>query len=189
MSSYEVGKGKPPTGTRFPPKTSGNPRGRPPGRHRELPYEAVLGQTVTVRENGRERHIRADEAFLVQLARRGIAAGGAAARRAQEAIELAQERRPHQAPARRPITLQFVTPGRVDFAIRHLRMATLLDPVRPSARLRLEPWVVEAALARLGARRLTTAEQRVVFAATRIPSKVRWPEWWTVRTGDQAATG
>jgi hypothetical protein len=42
----------------------------------------------------------------------------------------------------------------------------------------LEPWIVEAALARLGERRLTRDEQRVVERATRTPQKVSWPKWW-----------
>ena len=46
----------------------------------------------------------------------------------------------------------------------------------------LEPWLVEAALARLGGRRLTLAEQRTVVDATRTPAKVRWPDWWQVKS-------
>jgi hypothetical protein len=44
--------------------------------------------------------------------------------------------------------------------------------------LALEPWLVEAALARLG-RRLSPADQRTIVKATRTPHKVRWPEWWS----------
>jgi hypothetical protein len=44
----------------------------------------------------------------------------------------------------------------------------------------LEPWIVEAALARLP-QPLTPEQQRVVVAATRLPHKVRWPEWWSER--------
>jgi hypothetical protein len=45
----------------------------------------------------------------------------------------------------------------------------------------LEPWIVEAALDRLGDRRLTVEEQEVVVRATRTPWKVKWPDWWTVQ--------
>ena len=46
----------------------GNSAGRPRGRHREAPYEAVLGQMVTIREGGVERRVTADEAFLLTSA-------------------------------------------------------------------------------------------------------------------------
>jgi hypothetical protein len=51
-------------------------------------------------------------------------------------------------------------------------------------RLMLKPWMVEAALARLGKRRLTVAEQRTVVESTRFPNKVDWPDWWSVPTED-----
>ena len=59
-------------------------------------------------------------------------------------------------------------------------MAKKLDPYRETARMVLEPWLVEDALARLDCR-LTPNEQRTVVEATRTPHKVRWPEWWSER--------
>ena len=64
-----------------------------------------------------------------------------------------------------------------NWALEPLRMARKLDRNRPIAHMVLEPWIVEAALARLE-RRLTREEQRTVVAVTRTPGKVRWPEWW-----------
>jgi hypothetical protein len=52
------------------------------------------------------------------------------------------------------------------------------DPYRETARMALEPWLVEAALARLD-RRLNAADQRTIVKATRTPHRVRWPNWWT----------
>src|SRR5258708_38008910 len=63
------GYGRPPRKTRYAKGQSGYPAGRPPGRHREAPYEAVLGRMVTIREDGVERHVKADEAFLTSLGR------------------------------------------------------------------------------------------------------------------------
>ncbi len=60
-------------------------------------------------------------------------------------------------------------------------MAKKLDRFRETARMALEPWIVEAALARLGDRRLTVDEQQSIVNATRTPRKVRWPDWWAVR--------
>jgi len=48
-------------------------------------------------------------------------------------------------------------------------------------RYELNPWVIEAALERLGDRQLSLEEQREVFANARPPQIIRWPEWWTVR--------
>ena len=50
----DVGYRKPPRATRFTKGQSGNPAGRRRGRRREAPYEAVLGQMVTIREGGVE---------------------------------------------------------------------------------------------------------------------------------------
>src|SRR5260221_6989431 len=71
-----------------------------------------------------------------------------------------------------------VAPGSVTSALEPLRMARKLDPYRETARMALEPWLVEAALARLS-QQLSPTDQRIVVKATRTPHKVRWPEWWT----------
>ena len=63
--SNRTGYRRPPKATRFTKGRSGNPAGRPPGRHREAPYEAVLGQMVTIREGGTARQVTAAEAFLL----------------------------------------------------------------------------------------------------------------------------
>jgi hypothetical protein len=62
-----------------------------------------------------------------------------------------------------------------------LRMARRLDRYRPSARMMLEPWLVELALESFGDRRLTLEQQRQVVSVTRAPQTVRWPAWWRVR--------
>ena len=71
--------------------------------------------------------------------------------------------------------------GSVGEALRALRMAVKHDRFRPTARIALEPWLVEKALERLGDRRLSREEQAEVWKGTRTPKKVKWPEWWEVR--------
>ena len=73
--------------TRFAKGRSGNPAGRPRGRHRQAPYEAVLGREVTIREDGIERRVTAAEAFVLQLGKRAIEGDSAAARAALDVLE------------------------------------------------------------------------------------------------------
>ncbi|QGX98549.1 hypothetical protein EI983_09780 [Roseovarius faecimaris] len=175
-----IGYGKPPRHSRFRKGQSGNPRGRPKGKKAGIPYETVLGQMVTLRDGGQERRITAAEAFLLQLSKQGLEGDGAAARASLAAIEEARRRR---ITSQEPEGISFISVLMVGFnanqALEALRMARKLYRKRPTARMKLEPWIVEAALARLDAP-LSPDEQRTVLAATRTPRKVNWPDWWEV---------
>lgn len=182
MSQQEpIGYGKPPVSTQFKKGQSGNPRGRPKNRHREIPYDAVLGQMVTIREDGRERRVTAAEAFLLQLTQKGLVGDSAAARASLDAIEAARAAR----------GVYEAKPFNLTVSIIGMSIGVILDTLgltfkrypRDEKRVRREinPWVVELALARLGDRKLTLEEQREVFANTRTPHKVNWPDWWEVR--------
>ena len=91
--SEEIGYGRPPKATRFQKGKSGNPRGRPRNRHRDIPYDGLLGQIVTVREDGRERRVTAAEAFILQLTKKGLEGDSASARARLAAIENARAAR------------------------------------------------------------------------------------------------
>ena len=171
----------PPLGSRFRKGQSGNPRGRPRGRRKELPYEAVLGQKVIIRENGRERRVTAAEAFLLQLIKRGLDGDSAAARAAIAAIGDIRGADVSVDYGPTGIVVTFVSPGSVNTEVECLRIGTKLDRFRETARMMLEPWMVEAALARFAEKRLTPEQQEIVVKATRTPAKVRWPDWWIVR--------
>jgi hypothetical protein len=175
------GYGKPPTATRFRTGRSGNPKGRPKNRHKSVPYDAVLGQMVTIREDGRERRVTAAEAFLLQLTQKGLAGDSAAARDSLDAIENARSERGDDRYAIDTIILSAVSSG-ADAISETLGLAKKKYPAdEKRVRWELNPWIVEAALERLGDRRLAIKEQQEVWEAARTPSKVKWPDWWEAK--------
>ena len=133
---------------------------------------------VTIREGGVERRVTATEAFLLQHSKRALEGDGAATRTTLAVIEYAKERISTLHGFLRTFTRVIVDPGSVTYALMPLRMAKNLDPYRETARMALEPWLVEAALARLP-QKLSPADQRTIAKATRTPDKVKWPEWWS----------
>lgn len=174
-----VGFGRPPAASRFRKGQSGNPKGRPRNSTRDLPYNTILGQMVTVREDGKERRVTAAEAFLLQLTQRGLAGDSAAARATLAAIETARAKRPMEGHSR-GVVISLVGMG-IESVMGDFGLATKKYPFdEKKVRWELEPWIVEAALDRLGSRRLTLEEQEEVFRNTRTPHKVRWPNWWEV---------
>ena len=132
---------------------------------------------VTVREDGRERRITAAEAFLLQLTKRGLEGDCSAARASLDAIEAARLRRgPIDAiDTIRIVFMQYT----IGSTLGRLGIALKLHPLnKDKVCWKLQPWIVEAALARL-TRHLSTEEQRIVVEATRHPAKVNWPDRWT----------
>jgi Family of unknown function (DUF5681) len=76
-----VGFGRPPKHSRFKPGRSGNPRGRakkkhtsPNSAHQRVVNDvlAELDETLTVRENGREKKITKRRAFVIALVNSAI---------------------------------------------------------------------------------------------------------------------
>lgn len=175
------GYSKPPLATRFKKGQSGNPRGRPKNRHKSIPYDAVLGQMVTIREDGRERRLTAAEAFMLQLTQKGLAGDSIAARYSLDAIENARSERGDDIKHIDTIILTSIATG-ADAILETLRLAKKKYPTdEKRVRWELNPWIIELALERLGEKRLTIDEQREVWNAARTPSKIKWPKWWQVK--------
>lgn len=175
-----VGYKRPPTASRFVKGRSGNPRGRPKNRRREVPYDVVLGQMVTIREDGRERRVTAAEAFILQLTGKGLQGDSSSARASLAAIETARESRsmPGVTGITRITRIIILTYG-VGCVLRTLGMGIKLNPLdRNRVRWEIQPWIVQAAINRLADRILTPEEQREVWSVTRTPAKVTWPTWW-----------
>jgi hypothetical protein len=136
---------------------------------------------VTIREDGRERRVTAAEAFLLRLTQKGLAGDSVAARASLEAIEAARAARSENQPGPSKLVWKGVAYG-MDAIMGTLGIAHLKYPTdQARARWELNPWIVEAALERLGSKRLSEEEQCQVWNATRTPNKVRWPEWWVIR--------
>ena len=172
------GYGRPPLAGRFKKGLSGNPKGRPRGRTSSIPYDTVLGQMVTIREDGRQRRVTAAEAFILQLTRKGLAGDSTAARSSLAAIETARATRSASGRGLPTVRLQIRTFG-LCCSVVDLGLGILLYPHdKQRSRLLLKPWIVEAALARLGSRRLSPEEQGIVLASTQYPERVSWPDWW-----------
>lgn len=177
-----VGYRRPPVASRFRKGQSGNPRGRPRNRRHEVPYDHVLGQMVTVLEDGRERRITAAEAFILQLTKNGLSGDSASARASLAAIENARAARVGlDSDVVYYLIWKSVSPGSVACALDALGMAVKLRKYSEHTRHELRPWLVQKALERLGNRRLSAEEQHTVVQATRSPDKVQWPEWWQIR--------
>ena len=115
---------------------------------------------------------------MLYMAKRGLEGDGPAGRAMMTVIEEINGQKAVANSGVLTIIHVMVAPGSVNGALEPLRMARKLDPYRPTAWMMLEPWIVEAALERLGGRKLSREEQTIVLAATRTPHKVNWPDWW-----------
>jgi hypothetical protein len=178
-SSKNVGYKNPPASTRFRKGQSGNPKGRPRNTRREIPYDALLGQMVTIREDGRERRVTAAEAFLLHLTKRGLEGDAAAARYSLAAIEAARAVNGRDQPELTVIINKSVDPGSVGPALDALGLAVKHNRSSETARYQLQPWIVQAAIERISHER-TPEEQATVVEATKSPDQVRWPAWWSI---------
>jgi hypothetical protein len=173
-----MGYKSPPRSTRYPAGVSGNPKGRPK-RKRGLPYAWILDRMVRIKDGLGARQVTAEEAFLFYLRKKAVDGDESAQEGLEEIQAFRRERDPDLDPEGiTTIVRVIVSPDNPNHALQLLKMAVKLYPFQPHAQIRLEPWLVQRALDRLGDRRLNVTERATVVAATRTPGKVRWPDWW-----------
>jgi hypothetical protein len=174
-----VGYKRPPRSTRYRPGVSGNPKGRPKRKGQGLPYARILDRIVTIKESVGARQVTAEQAFLAYLRKKALDGNEAAQERLEEILTFRRERDPNLRPKGiTTIVRKIVSPDNPNLPLLQLKMARKLYALQPHAQIKLEPWLVQRALDRLGDRRLNATEQATVVAATRTPGKVRWPDWW-----------
>ncbi len=160
---------------------SGNPKGRPKRKREGLPYARILDRVVRIKDDRGARQVTAEEAFLLYLRKKALDGNEAAQERLEEIQACRRQFEPVPGSGDRKWVIISVSATNPNHALRLLKMAVKLYRFQPYAQIKLEPWLVQLALDRLGDRRLSTAQQATIVAATRTPRKVQWPEWWESR--------
>ena len=141
-----VGYGKPPRRNQFQKGKSGNPKGRPKGSGVRTSVEKVLARTIPITVDGVRRRVPITEAMVTQLAQRALAGDPAASRDFLKiASQTATARAEDDAKGENwtVIVKRYGNPAGCNGALEVLGVVVEVDDV-----LKVQPWVVEAALAR-----------------------------------------
>ena len=173
-------------GGRFAKGKSGNPGGRP--RKAAPPqasvFDVIVERTLTITRNGQAREITMEEALRHRTYQDAIAGKRLAQREVMKWIGKREAWLAKQAPqsARRSVTIKPSSdPDNADAALLLLGIAT--PDARWAAenpgtiRLKLEPWAVQAALARRrGSTSPSERDVAEILRCTRDPDSLRWPK-------------
>jgi len=182
--SDRVGGKAPPASTRFRKGQSGNPRGRPRKQPVARPsaFDVVIDRTLTIIQGGKPREVTVEEALQHKTYQDAIAGNRAARRQVLKMIAKREQALAAKAPLASPaeVLIEGRDPDNADEALLILGIACR-DPRRTDwtgerEHLLLEPWAVEAALARRAARKLDKRDIHEARRCTRAADTVRWPE-------------
>ncbi len=174
---------RPPVSTRFRKGQSGNPRGRPRkpvARHSA--FDVVIDRTLTIIQGGKPREVTVDEALQHKTYQDAIAGNRAARREVLKMIARREKALAAKAPLAKSVEVRSEGPDpkNADEAMLILGICRR-DPRRTDRtdereHLLLEPWAVEAALARRASRKLDRRDLDDVRHCTHAADSVRWPE-------------
>ncbi len=182
----KVGYKNPPVEHRFPPGVSGNPAGGKPGprkkKRRPHPFDQISEFTTPY---GVKKQIVGERLleFAVHVLR--IEKDPKLERVLRKHLDRI-EHALHRAKVREETyyyrSLLWAHGDNLrnsNDALQHLGMGRLLRPNTKKPCVKLEPWIVQAAIDRMETGQLTREEQQRVIESTRTAWKLVLPDWWS----------
>jgi hypothetical protein len=168
----------------FKPTQSGNSGGRPEGSKNKAKRVRAdfFGETVTLDNGGQKQRVTKRIAFLRTVHARAVKEQDHEILRllADRHIDLSivQAKVPYEKVWVRALSISYIWPDSLEGTIHALRGGDVVYANSASARMLLEPWVIEFGFSLLGERTLSRQEQRIVLYFARHPKRTRWPSWW-----------
>ena len=169
--------------TRFRKGQSGNPGGRPRKQPVARPsaFDIVIDRTLTITQDGKSREVTVEEALQHKTYQDAIAGNRAARREVLKMIAKREKVRVAKAPRANPVSSRFESPDPENANEAMLILGICRrDPRRAETtgereHLLLEPWAIEAALARRTARKLSKRDIEDARRCTYEADKLCWP--------------
>lgn len=174
----------PPVSTRFRKGQSGNPRGRPKKKVevRQSAFDVVIDRTLTIIQGNKPREVTVEEALQHKTYQDAITGNRAARREVLKMIKKREKVLSAKISYAKPVErlIERHDPDNADEAMLLLGICCR-DPRRSDRtdkreHLLLEPWAVEAALARRTARKLDRKDVDDAKRCTRAADTVCWPK-------------
>jgi hypothetical protein len=168
----------------FKPNQSGNWEGRPRGSKNKAKQirRGFFDETMTLTIGGKKERVTRRVAFFRKAHERAVKEQDNEILRliADRHIRLSkvQAEVPYDKVRVRTLSMSYIYPDSLEGAIQLLGGGKLLYTNSSTARMLLEPWVIELGISLLGESTLSRHEQRIVLYFARHPRRTRWPSWW-----------